>query len=654
MQPGYHITVSAFGRRRKRQTAVRGIRQPTEIEKGGVFRMVLLPVPKKMEEKDGCYMLQLHNMIVIDASCEQGAVIYARMLKEEIRTWAGIELAVGRGTGQTGDILLKTDPTLGRQQYTLAIHADGAVLCAGSLDALGWAVQTMRQIVRQSAGLLPEVIIADEPDQKNRGFYYDVSRGRVLTLESLKWLADTMAFYKLNQLQLYVEHTYLFRGLTEVWRDETPLTAEEILELDQYCYDRGIELVPSLSTFGHLFKLLSTKSFGAFCEMPDLAGEAFSFLDRMNHHTVNVSEPGAISLIKAMILEYMQLFRSDKFNICADETFDLGKGRSKALAEEKGIGSLYMDYILQLFGFLIENGRTPMFWGDIIVKYPELYARIPKQVICLNWGYCATQPDREAKILHEAGAVQYLCPGACGWNTWVNKLNDSYENIRRMCSYARQYEAIGILNTEWGDFGHINQPVFSVPGMIYAAAGSWSQELLSYEEINRRISILQFHDTSGRLLDILGRVDAQTVFSWNQAVCLKEGVQKQMGREGLREIFWQEDWKDGPARNACILELEKELLAASRSMDSSSRQVVECAYVAMEAVRLWNEAGLYLYSLQQGKKPDGGMELAAGLERCLHAYQKLWRETGKEAGLGRITEVFCWYADVLRDMEKNP
>ncbi len=654
MQPGYHITVSAFGRRRKRQTAVRGIRQPTEIEKGGVFRMVLLPVPKKMEEKDGCYMLQLHNMIVIDASCEQGAVIYARMLKEEIRTWAGIELAVGRGTGQTGDILLKTDPTLGRQQYTLAIHADGAVLCAGSLDALGWAVQTMRQIVRQSAGLLPEVIIADEPDQKNRGFYYDVSRGRVLTLESLKWLADTMAFYKLNQLQLYVEHTYLFRGLTEVWRDETPLTAEEILELDQYCYDRGIELVPSLSTFGHLFKLLSTKSFGAFCEMPDLAGEAFSFLDRMNHHTVNVSEPGAISLIKAMILEYMQLFRSDKFNICADETFDLGKGRSKALAEEKGIGSLYMDYILELFGFLIENGRTPMFWGDIIVRYPELYARIPKQVICLNWGYCATQPDREAKILHEAGAVQYLCPGACGWNTWVNKLNDSYENIRRMCSYARQYEAIGILNTEWGDFGHINQPVFSVPGMIYAAAGSWSQELLSYEEINRRISILQFHDTSGRLLDILGRVDAQTVFSWNQAVCLKEGVQKQMGREGLREIFWQEDWKDGPARNACILELEKELLAASRSMDSSSRQVVECAYVAMEAVRLWNEAGLYLYSLQQGKKPDGGMELAAGLERCLHAYQKLWRETGKEAGLGRITEVFCWYADVLRDMEKNP
>ncbi len=615
--------------------------------------MILLPVPKKMEEKQGSYQMRLNHMIVVDASCEQGAFLYARMLKDEICTWAGMELAVGRGTLRKGDILLKTDDTLGRQQYTLRINADGVLLCAGSLDALGWAVQSMRQIVRQCAGVLPELVIEDEPAQQNRGFYYDLSRGRVLTLESLKRLADTMAFYKLNQLQLYVEHTYLFRDLTEVWRDETPLCAEEIMELDQYCSDRGIELVPSLSTFGHLYKLLSTKSFGAFCEMPDSAGEAFSFLDRMNHHTINVSEPGAVSLIKDLILEYMQLFRSDKFNICADETFDLGKGRSKALAEEKGIGSLYMDHILELFDFLIAHGRTPMFWGDIIVKYPELYARIPKQVICLNWGYCATQRDYETKVLHEAGAVQYLCPGACGWNTWVNKLKDSYENIKRMCSYAGKYGAIGILNTEWGDFGHINQLVFGIPGMIYAAAGSWSQELLSYEELNRQISILQYGDTSGRLLDLFGRVDAQTVFSWNQAVCLKEGVQKQMAQEGLREIFWKEDWSDGPARNACILELEKELFVISRSMDSSSRQVVECAYVAMEAVRLWNETGLYFYHTHQGKKPKGGMELAAELERCLRAYQKLWRRMGKEAGLGRISEVFCWYADVLRDLEQE-
>ena len=32
-----------------------------------------------------------------------------------------------------------------------------------------------------------------------------------------------MCRYKLNQLQLYVEHTYLFRDFSEMWRDQTPL-----------------------------------------------------------------------------------------------------------------------------------------------------------------------------------------------------------------------------------------------------------------------------------------------------------------------------------------------------------------------------------------------------------------------------------------------
>ena len=41
--------------------------------------------------------------------------------------------------------------------------------------------------------------------------------------------------------------------------------------------------------------------------------------------TVDVSGGSAIELIKAMIEEYMALFATDKFNICADETFDLGK-----------------------------------------------------------------------------------------------------------------------------------------------------------------------------------------------------------------------------------------------------------------------------------------------------------------------------------------
>ena len=217
--------------------------------------MILLPLPKKTEEKEGNLMLRMDTMIVMDTSCPQGIIVYARQLKEEVLNWAGMTIEIGRGTFRKGDILLMVDASLGEQHYTLKIEEEGAFLCGGSLTSLGWAVQTLRQIVRQSGGLLPHVAIDDEPDMKNRGFYHDATRGRIQTLENMKKMVDILSFYKMNQLQLYVEHTYLFRDLTELWRDETPMTAEEVLELDQYCYERGVELVPSIATFGHTISI---------------------------------------------------------------------------------------------------------------------------------------------------------------------------------------------------------------------------------------------------------------------------------------------------------------------------------------------------------------------------------------------------------------
>ncbi len=112
----------------------------------------------------------------------------------------------------------------------------------------------------------------------------------------------------MNQLQLYIEHTYLFRDFSEVWRDDTPLTPEDILELDAYCMDRNIELIPSISTCSHLDKVLRTQSYKDLCELdnPDL-GPHTSY-SRMQHHTVNICDPAAMEMVKEIIAEYRRLF----------------------------------------------------------------------------------------------------------------------------------------------------------------------------------------------------------------------------------------------------------------------------------------------------------------------------------------------------------
>ena len=401
--------------------------------------MVLLPCPKKVQEQGGNYHLNFKAMIVVDSSCPEGIDVYAQMLQEEISSSTGIKIKRTRGLAKKGDIRLFVDESCFESRYYLDVNEDGITICGGGTASLGQGVQTLRQLFRQYAGLLPAVKIEDEPDFKTRGFFHDVTRGRVQTLSNLKKMVDTMAFYKLNQLQLYIEHTYLFRDMTELWRDETPLEAQEIMELDAYCAERGIELVPCLASFGHLYKLLGTRSYAALCELEGSAGQEFSFWDRMAHHTLNPLDLRSMELIKGMIGEFMQLFSSDKFNICADETFDLGTGKSREEAGERGRGVLYAEFVSELFDYLVENGKTPMFWGDIICESPALIKEFPGETICLAWGYSEQEKDTQVRVLSEAGAKLYVCPGTRGWNHFVNQMYESYENIARMCDYGRKY-----------------------------------------------------------------------------------------------------------------------------------------------------------------------------------------------------------------------
>ena len=103
-----------------------------------------------------------------------------------------------------------------------------------------------------------------------------------------------------------------------------------------------------------------------------------------------------------------------------------------------------------------------------------------------------------------------------------------------------------------------------------------------------------------------------------------------------------------PERNARIDEIELELRKISRNMDSSQRRIVEYTHISLEMTKVWNEVGVFLDQLKKGEKPENGKEIAARLERCLHYYQQIWRENSKEGDIMRISEVFFWYADVLR------
>ena len=610
--------------------------------------MYLLPKPREMKMQEGSFVAD-HNMrIVMDTKINGSESVPASVIHKCIKKWGGLSLAIIKGVPQTGDIYLTLTPEYGDQEYHLTIGEEGIIIKGGDCAGVMYGAQTLCQMIEQCGCVLPCLEISDSPAFMHRGYYLDQTRGRVLKLEKLKKIVDLLARYKINEFQLYIEHTYLFHGFSEMWRDETPLTAQEIMELDSYCQERYIELIPSLSSFGHLYNLLSTKSYSDLCELPDSEKQPFSYLDRMLHHTINVSDDRALSLVKGRILEYMALFSSDKFNICADETFDLGKGRAKSLADGKGVHRIYIDFVKSLCEFLVENGKTPMFWGDIICAEPELIRELPEETICLTWGYAPDQSEDDCRKMAQAGAVQYCCPGVSGWNQWMNQLESSYLNITRMCSYAEKYGALGILNTDWGDFGHINHPDHSIPGMIYGAAFSWNHEEISFEEINRQISVIEFQDRSGQIVNLLAGIPGSCLFNWESAIAFYETMELQETRFNIQEGAGQlTDENIIKIANDTLVRIGRQLKENASNMDSSMRWRIGSYLLIIEGIQIFNEMGPTILKQKQS------FELAARLETWYMSYKELWRGTSKEGDLHHLSEIIFWYADLLRGQKRS-
>lgn len=618
--------------------------------------MNLLPKPKKLTKRQGFYEIGWSTVITIDEKIQENGSVYAAVLQDCIKNDAGIECSIIKGKKRAGDIFLTVMPEYEPQEYRIQIEEAGLTVAGGDGAAVLYGVQTLCQIIFQCGGVLECMEIEDMPDIKSRGYFLDETRGRVLKLSYLKKVADRLSRYKINQFQLYVEHTYLFRNLTEMWRDETPLTAEDILELDAYCRKLHIELVPALASFGHLYMLLSTRSYGELCERDHSWNAPFSFWDRMSRHTINTTDDRALPLIKDMIAEYSALFTSDKFNICADETFDLGCDKSHETAQRQGKDIMYIQYVKELCTFLKSCGKRVQFFGDIICRRPELIAQLPSDTLCLTWGYAPEQSVDACHAMAQAGAKQYLCPGVGGWNQWVNLIENSYQNIVRMCRYGHQYHVEGILNTDWGDFGHVNHPEFSVPGMIYGAAFSWNQEEIAFGEINRQISILEYGDTTGQTVGIMAKMAEHSLFGWRDAVVYYEMA-------GQHHAPDEEDWQPSlfltdavtagdmvTKADYALRELVTQMKRTAVFMNAQAREFIGLAELAAEAVRLWNEVGAVLVCEKQGepRRQEETFALAARLERWFMAYKGQWRSIGREGDLHHIAEIVFWYADCLR------
>ncbi|HEY3702419.1 MAG TPA: glycoside hydrolase family 20 zincin-like fold domain-containing protein, partial [Acidimicrobiales bacterium] len=163
----------------------------------------------------------------------------------------------------------RVDSSLPAQGYELRIDAEAVHLDAGDDAGVFYGDATLDQLAHLHGGHLPVGTIRDWPDFPVRGVMLDISRDKVPTMETLETLVDRLASWKVNQVQLYFEHTFAYRDHEEVWRRASPLSAEEVRQLDAFCRARHVELVPNQNCLGHMGRWLAHERYRPLAIAPD-------------------------------------------------------------------------------------------------------------------------------------------------------------------------------------------------------------------------------------------------------------------------------------------------------------------------------------------------------------------------------------------------
>ena len=612
----------------------------------------LLPRPRHLRLASGVFGLTDGMAVCLDPRLEAPERAAAQRLCELCSSRLGVRMAVRTGSdggldsifvgldegSNGGQSVLGSAVSAADQGYGLQVSPREVEIIGRSPAGAMYGVLTLCQVALDHGGEWPCMEIDDWPDFVVRGLSYDVSRGKVPTLEALKELVDRLAAYKLNHLQLYIEHTFAFAFDPDIGAGCSPLTADEIRELDDYCASRRVDLVPSLASFGHMGRVLSLPRNRHLAEIAaERSWLEMSWTERMHGLTLDMANPESRQLLERMYDELLPLFRTPLMNVCCDETYDLGRGKNRERAERVGVGELYMEHLAFLDGLCRRHGKRMMVWGDIVKKHPELTDRLPAGAIMLNWGYAPDSDYESTALFTGAGMTTFVCPGTSAWNRVLNDINAADLNIRRYAAAGREHGAVGMLNTDWGDEGHVNLLAGGWHPLMLGAAMAWNCDGPDEEAFDRAFGRQVLGDESGAVVAALRRLVAASDMtrSWPAfceplAECVPEDV---LASAKLA------DWRELAAEAEEVLVRHAATAGGERA--DVSELVLCCRLSALVAERFDLSRRLAGGSSSSGRVAEELLlHFAEGCDRIVPDYEKAWLARNKPSCLHEVTAVF--------------
>ena len=277
-----------------------------------------------------------------------------------------------------------------REGYFISVK-DEIVITVGNVVGINHAFATLLQLAEIKDGkiVFPKVLIEDYPDSEWRGISQDLARC-YHEIEYLYAIADLCWLLKINRLQLHLTDDqavrFPFSKLPNAV-DEEHYTKEQLKDFDDYCFERGITVVPEIDAPGHsrAFNLAYPDLFGP----PPCTAEQQMLPEFCMYTGIIQAEERTFDLLKDMYTEVAKVFPNSPYiHIGGDEAklvlWDLHKPtvEYKEKHNLKDNRELYGHFVARICNIILEIGRIPVVWEG----FPkECNHMIPKETVVFSW-----------------------------------------------------------------------------------------------------------------------------------------------------------------------------------------------------------------------------------------------------------------------------
>lgn len=273
-----------------------------------------------------------------------------------------------------------------------------------------------------------------------------------------------------NAVALYLEHRFAYPSAP--WAAGPGcLTPDVARRLAAEARSQSLRLIPFLNTLGHMEGFIRAEGGAWLAEGPAGFGGV----------QMCATRPECAAFARGLVADAMDAFDDEWVHLGGDETRQLGQCASCAQrADAVGAAGLYAAYFAPLCQFVLERGRRPCLWGDMLLQHPAALEAIPRQTVIFDWQYF-TRPRESTAVFRRHGFDVVCCPSLQTYNAGWCFLAASQQNIDEHRDDARAAGALGVCVTTW-ELCWFTQyatiwPLIYAAGRRLARGASWAEAL---------------------------------------------------------------------------------------------------------------------------------------------------------------------------------